>query len=104
MIRRGSLVVAVASAVLLGCGTTNAQIGGGLFGYDAAAPLDVRETSSSASGGVRTIELTYASPKGGRVPATLVLPEGRRGPVAIFQHGAGNASRNDFRVEAEDLA
>lgn len=104
MIRRGSLVVAVASAVLLGCGATSAQTGG-LFAYDPAAPLDVRETSSTAAGGVRTIELTYASPKGGRVPATLVLPDGGgRPPVAIFQHGAGNASRNDWRAEADDLA
>jgi dienelactone hydrolase len=104
VIRRGSLVVAVASAVLLGCGATSAQTGG-LFAYDPAAQLDVRETSATSAGGVRTIELNYASPKGGRVPATLVLPQGGgRPPVAIFQHGAGNASRNDWRAEAEDLA
>ena len=104
MIRRGALIVAVAAGVLLGCGATSAQTGG-LFAYDPTAPLDVRETASTVADGVRAIELTYASPKGGRVPATLVLPAAATpAPAVIFQHGAGNASRADFRAEAEDLA
>jgi cephalosporin-C deacetylase-like acetyl esterase len=95
----GALAVA-----LLGCGPTSAQTGG-LFAYDASAPLDVRETSSTVADGVRTIELSYASPKGGRVPATLVLPASAgRAPAVVFQHGAGDASREDFRLEAVDLA
>lgn len=103
MIRRGSLVVAAAAwLVLFGCGASGAQ-SGDLFSYDATAPLDVRETSRSVNVGVTTVELSYASPKGGRVPATLVHPEGRA-PVVLFQHGAGNASREDFRDEARDLA
>jgi dipeptidyl aminopeptidase/acylaminoacyl peptidase len=77
----------------------------GLFAYDASAPLAVRETSSTTSGGVRTVELSYASPKGGRVPATLVLPasDGRHAAV-VFQHGGGDARRTDFLAEAVDLA
>ena len=95
---------AAVAVALLGCGSTSAQTGG-LFAYDPAAPLDVRETSSTSTGGIRAIELTYASPKGGRVPATLVVPaRGGPAPAVIFQHGAGNASRGDFRSEAEDLA
>jgi len=37
---------------------------------------------------VTLIDLTYASPMGGRVPATLVVPDGA-GPFAgmLYQHG-----------------
>jgi dienelactone hydrolase len=77
----------------------------GLFAYDASAPLAVGESSSRTSGGVRTVELTYASPKGGRVPATLVLPEAEgRHAAVVFQHGGGDARRTDFLPEAEELA
>jgi dienelactone hydrolase len=76
----------------------------GLFDYDASRPLDVRETGSRSGEGVRIIELSYASPKGGRVPATLVLPaDAERHPVVIFQHGGGNARRGDYLAEAEQL-
>jgi cephalosporin-C deacetylase-like acetyl esterase len=77
----------------------------GLFAYDASAPLDVRETGATSTAGARVVELTYASPKGGRVPATLVLPEAEgRHPAVIFQHGGGDARRSDFQAEALDLA
>ena len=77
----------------------------GLFAYDASAPLSVREQPATASGGARVVELTYASPKGGRVPATLVLPqaEGRYAAV-VFEQGGGTARRGDFLAEAVDLA
>lgn len=59
-----------------------------LFTYDENAPLDIRETSRHREEDVTVIDLTYASPKGGRVPATLVVPDGA-GPFAgmIYQHG-----------------
>jgi cephalosporin-C deacetylase-like acetyl esterase len=102
---KGRALSGAVAVALLGCGSTSAQ-SGDLFAYDAAAPLDVRETSSTVAEGIRTVELSYASPKGGRVPATLVLPAttGARSPAVIFQHGAGDASREDFRLEAVDLA
>jgi len=61
---------------------------GSLFAYDTQAPLDVQEVSRSQKEGVTIIDLTYASPMGGRVPATLVLPDGP-GPFAgmLYQHG-----------------
>jgi hypothetical protein len=60
----------------------------GPFGYDDSAALGVRVSSSHRDGGVRVSEVTYASPKGGRVPALLFVPSGR-GPFAglIVQHG-----------------
>jgi dienelactone hydrolase len=59
-----------------------------LFSYDRNAPLDVQELSRSREVGVTVIDLTYASPMGRRVPATLVVPDGK-GPFAgiLYQHG-----------------
>jgi uncharacterized protein len=61
---------------------------GSLFTYDPLAPLDVQEVNRRREEGVTVIDLTYASPVGGRVPATLVLPDGA-GPFAgiLYQHG-----------------
>ncbi|MBM3121327.1 MAG: DUF4396 domain-containing protein [Chloroflexi bacterium] len=75
-----------------------------LFEYDAQAPLDIQEIGRKHSSGVTVIDLTYASPKGGRVPALLFVPDGR-GPFAgmIFQHGMPS-SRYDMRYLAEIYA
>jgi uncharacterized protein len=61
---------------------------GDLFAYNAQAPLDIQEMSHRREEGVTVIDLTYASPMGGRVPATLVLPDGP-GQFAgmLYQHG-----------------
>lgn len=74
------------------------------FAYDAGAPLNVRVSSSHLDGGVRISELTYASPKGGRVPALLFVPSGR-GPFAglIVQHGLPS-KKEDAALDAEELA
>ena len=60
----------------------------GPFTYDAGASLEIRQGISTEQRGQRVSYLTYASPKGGRVPALLVTPAGR-GPFAgvIVQHG-----------------
>ena len=59
-----------------------------VFAYDPQAPLDIQETSRRQEWGVTIIEVTYASPMGGRVPATLIVPAGA-GPFAgtLYQHG-----------------
>jgi pimeloyl-ACP methyl ester carboxylesterase len=78
-----------------------------LFEYDASAPLDVQEakTETRGSGGsVEVIDLSYASPLGGRVPAFLVLPtdEGRH-PAAVYLHH-GQGDRSTFLDEAVAMA
>ena len=79
------------------------------FDYDAKAAPDVRETGREKRGGVTIVDLTYASPRGGRVPAYLVLPEGR-GPFAavLFGHwmmpGSTLKNRREFLEEAVVLA
>ncbi len=74
------------------------------FGYDAKAPLDVRVMSTEMSPGISRQSLTYASPKGGRVPAVLIVPAGR-GPFAgmLFMHGAPGDHRK-LIPEAEAMA
>ena len=61
----------------------------GLFEYDRSAPLDVQEVSVRTEGPAEIHDITYASPKGGRVPAYLVVPAGAKGPFAglILMHG-----------------
>lgn len=80
------------------------------YDYDAKAPPDVREVGrQSRPGGVTVIDLTYASPRGGRVPAYLVVPRGR-GPFAgvLFGHwmmsGSPLRNRREFLEEAVVLA
>jgi uncharacterized protein len=52
-----------------------------LFEYDQDAPLDIQEISRRIENGLSVVEITYASPKGGRIPARLIIPQGT-GPFA----------------------
>jgi cephalosporin-C deacetylase-like acetyl esterase len=79
------------------------------FDYDQKAPLDVRETDVVRRGEVLIHDLSYASPKGGRVPAYLVAPKGK-GPFAAviwghwYQSGSEFRNRKEFLEEAVALA
>lgn len=61
-----------------------------LFDYDRELPLDIQKVSRRGEDGLSIIEITYASPKGGRVPATLIVPSGS-GPFAgiVMQRSMG---------------
>lgn len=66
----------------------------GLFAYDASAPLGIRVGRVVNPGSpVRVRDFSYASPRGGRVSALLVLPPRASGsgpfPAVIYMHGAG---------------
>ena len=81
-----------------------------LFDYDQQAPLDLQEVSVvEHRDGITQLDITYASPRGGRVPATLVVPDGP-GPFAglIFQHGCcgpgGFSARRQFVATAVSFA
>jgi len=75
-----------------------------IFDYDASAPLDVREAAVFAREGAVIRDVSYASPKGGRVTAYLVTPPGK-GPFAgvVFLHW-GQGNRSSFLPEAMALA
>jgi dienelactone hydrolase len=71
-----------------------------LYDYDSKQPLDCKETLLYERDGIKVYDVSYASPKGGRVTAYLVIPAGK-GPFAglLFGHwGPGN--RTEFLPEA----
>jgi uncharacterized protein len=75
-----------------------------LFDYDAKAALDLEVVSTEKRDGLTYQEITYASPRGGRVPGMLVVPDGP-GPFAgmILMHGMPGTYER-MRPEAEALA
>jgi dienelactone hydrolase len=48
------------------------------FDYDKSASLELKTISTETRGDVTVYDVTYASPKGGVVPAYLVVPKGKR--------------------------
>ncbi|MGA7991486.1 MAG: hypothetical protein WCC53_08660 [Thermoanaerobaculia bacterium] len=56
------------------------------FAYDPKVSLDAVTTGIETRGDVVIQDLTYVSPKGGRVPAYLVVPAGK-GPFAAVVWG-----------------
>jgi dienelactone hydrolase len=101
------LLIAAASAVFLAVPSVCRADGEDFqnlkrqFAYDPKEALDARETLLYERDGARVYDLTYASPKGGRVTAFLVTPTGK-GPFAgiVFGHwGPGN--RTEFLPEAK---
>jgi pimeloyl-ACP methyl ester carboxylesterase len=73
------------------------------FDYDAKVPIDAQERGSETRGAARIVDLSYASPRGGRVPAYLVLPVKVPGPGLLFLHH-GQGDRKTFLDEAGELA
>lgn len=75
-----------------------------LFDYDPKAPLDLQVVSTEKKEGLTQQQITYVSPKGGRVPALLTIPDGP-GPFAgvLLLHGAPGTFER-MRPEAEALA
>ncbi|PYQ70415.1 MAG: hypothetical protein DMG04_24825, partial [Acidobacteria bacterium] len=81
----------------------------GHFDYDAKAPLGLTEVGVEHRAAADVHDITYASPRGGCVPAYLVVPKGR-GPFAavIWGHwyweNSPQRNRTEFLEEAAALA
>lgn len=79
------------------------------FDYDKQAPIGFKELGVEKRGTVSIHDITYISPKGGVVPAYLVVPAGK-GPFAAVIWGHwywGNSpmrNRKEFLDEAVALA
>jgi dienelactone hydrolase len=79
------------------------------FDYDPKLPLDTQDAGVDFRGPIGIYDLSYASPKGGRVPAYLVLPPGK-GPFAAIIWGhwcwqnSAFSNRKEFLDEAAALA
>ncbi len=82
------------------------------FDYDRHISLDVREVGVTSRAGARVHDISYASPKGGRVAAYLVVPDQKhlKPPFAavIWGHwrmaGSPTRNRSEFLEEAVVLA
>jgi dienelactone hydrolase len=72
------------------------------FDYDQKAPLDMQEAGVENRGDVAIHDISYASPKGGRVPAYLVVPAGR-GPFAAVLWGHWYWANSEFFNRKEFL-
>src|SRR5439155_5589665 len=79
------------------------------FDYDQKAPLGIKQVGVQQRANATVYDITYDSPKGGVVPAYLVVPKGR-GPFAavIWGHWCWQNSslrnRREFLDEAVMLA
>jgi dienelactone hydrolase len=79
------------------------------FDYDPHAPLDIKEISVQDRAGVKVHDITYTSPKGGVVPAYLVVPNGKGKFAAVLwghwmMPNSPTANRSEFLDEAVVLA
>jgi dienelactone hydrolase len=72
------------------------------FDYDQKAPFDIKEIGVEQRGEVAIHDITYASPKGGVVPAYLVVPKGK-GPFAAVIWGHWYWSNSPMRNRKEFL-
>jgi cephalosporin-C deacetylase-like acetyl esterase len=95
--------------IALLCGTVAAQSEDfsklwRMFDYDRNIPLEVKEVGIENRDGIQVHDISYASPKGGRVTAYLVVPPGK-GKFAgiIFMH-MRPGSRTIFLDEALSYA
>ena len=79
------------------------------FDYDQKAPLNIKHIGIERRGNATIYDITYDSPKGGVVPAYVVVPKGR-GPFAAVVWGhwcwqnSSMRNRKQFLDEAIALA
>jgi dienelactone hydrolase len=72
------------------------------FDYNSKAPLNIQEAGVEHRGNVAIHDISYESPKGGRVPAYLVVPEGK-GPFAAVLWGHWYWQNSEFFNRKEFL-
>jgi len=113
VLRPRLVAVLVLAVVAAGCGTSShsgasprvPEARGGLFSYDASAPLGYvdRGRVSTRSSPLAVHDVSFES-GGRRIDGYLVLPPGRRRrPAVVFVHGAGG-DRTELLPEAGRLA
>ena len=79
------------------------------FDYDKSASLELKTIGTETRGDVTVYDITYASPKGGVVPAYLVVPKGKRKFAAVvwghwYWGNSPMRNRKEFLDEAIAIA
>jgi len=73
------------------------------FDYDQSAPLELKTLATQNRGDAIVHDITYASPKGGVVPAYLIVPAKGKGPFAGVIWGHWYWTNSDMRNRKEFL-
>ena len=73
------------------------------FDYDKSAPLELKTLGTENRGEATVYDITYASPKGGVVPAYLVVPSKGKGPFAGVVWGHWYWTNSDMRNRKQFL-
>jgi dienelactone hydrolase len=73
------------------------------FDYDAKAPLELKVLGTEKRGEATVYDITYASPKGGVVPAYLVVPVKGKGSFAAVIWGHWYWSNSEMRNRKQFL-
>jgi|SRR5215471_7278329 len=106
------LLIAATTVIILACWTSNFAQDPELakhFDYNRSAPLNVKQIGVQRRMNATIYDLTFDSPKGGVVPAYLVVPKGR-GPFAAtvwghwYWQNSSMRNRREFLDEAIALA
>jgi len=74
------------------------------FEYDQQAPLALEVVAERVQDGAIVRDITYASPRGGKVPAYLILPAERTPRAGLIFGHWGEGNRVEFVDEALVLA
>src|SRR5215212_7277876 len=67
------------------------------FDYNQSAPLELKTLATENRGDATVYDITYASPKGGVVPAYLVVPAKEKGRFAAVIWGHWYWSNSEMR-------
>jgi pimeloyl-ACP methyl ester carboxylesterase len=100
-----SLMPIVLASCASAVAQTSAVDAGKIFAYDSAKPLNLTiGKPETPARGVTVSEISYDSPKGGRVPGYLVVPLGDGPfPAVVYMHW-GQGNRGEFLSEAVEMA
>jgi cephalosporin-C deacetylase-like acetyl esterase len=93
-------IAVLAGSALAAQGVAQGVATAALFAYDVAQPLDVRSTVLEEPAGAVVHDVSYTSPKGGRVTALLVTPRGPGPHAAVLFGHWGGGDRAEFLPEA----
>jgi dienelactone hydrolase len=72
--------------------------------YDTKAPLEFQQTLVKDLGFAKLLDISYGSPRGGRVTAYAVIPSGVTHPAGIVWQHWGQGDRSSMLPEAISLA
>ncbi|PYT31620.1 MAG: hypothetical protein DMG57_04595 [Acidobacteria bacterium] len=86
------LAIAAAAWILIACSARPQTLDelAALYRYDRNAPLDIQQKELAARDGYKLYSISFALPKGARMPGFLVSPnEPGRKPAIVWMHSGG---------------